>query len=81
VRQWQQQCNQGDPDEGTGARVSQPAMEQLQERLASIPQRLEKLRKSGVGRLPRTDPEARWLRSREGFVVGTRRRWESTTST
>jgi transposase len=70
VRQWQQQCNQGDPDEGTGARVSQPAMEQLQERLASIPQRLEKLRKSGVGRLPRTDPEARWLRSREGFVVG-----------
>lgn len=70
VRQWQQQCNQEDGDEGAGARLLQPTMEQLQERLASIPRRLEKLRKSGVARLPRSDSDARWLRSREGFVVG-----------
>jgi transposase len=69
VRQWQQQCNREDPDEGAGARMSQPTREQLQERLASIPRRLERLHKSGMSKLPRTDPEARWLRSREGFVV------------
>ncbi len=70
VRRWQQQCNQDDHDEGAGAKLPQQAVEQLQQRLATIPRRLEKLRKSGTAKLPRTDPEARLLRSREGFVVG-----------
>ncbi len=69
VRQWQQQCNRDDPDEGAGERLGQSTLEQLQERLASIPRRLERLRKSGTGKLPRTDPQARCLRSREGFLV------------
>jgi transposase len=70
VRRWQQQCNRDDHDEGAGASVPAVAMERLQERLAGIPRRLEKLRKIGVAKLPRRDPDARLLRSREGFVVG-----------
>jgi transposase len=70
VRRWQQQCNQDDHDEGAGAKLPPPAMERLQQRLATLPRRLEKLRKSGTAKLPRTDPEARLLRTREGFVVG-----------
>jgi len=70
VRRWQQQCNQDEHDEGAGAKLPQQAVEQLQQRLATIPRRLERLRKSGTAKLPRTDPEARLLRSRQGFVVG-----------
>jgi len=70
VRRWQQQCNQDEDGEGAGGSVPGAAMERLQERLAEMPRRLEKLRKSGVAKLPRTDPDARLLRSREGFVVG-----------
>jgi transposase len=68
VRSWQQRCNQDDHDEGAGSRVA--AGEGWQQRLAGVPQRLERLRKSGQSKLPRTDPDARLLRSREGFVVG-----------
>src|SRR6266850_4345036 len=70
VRHWQQQCNHDDHDEGVGASLPAAAMEQLQQQLASIPRRLERLRKSGVARLARSDGDARLLRSREGFVVG-----------
>ena len=66
VRQWQQQCNGEDPDEGAGARVPPSTLEQLQQRLASSltaisavypttnPSRLRRQRASGSvrGNLP-----------------------------
>lgn len=70
IRRWQQQCNQDDHDEGVGASLPPAAMQQVQQQLASIPGRLERLGKSGVARLARSDSDARLLRSREGFVVG-----------
>jgi transposase len=70
VRHWQQQCNQEDGDEGAGCRLPAEKLEQMEQQLASLPRRLERLRKSGASRLSRTDPEARLLRAREGFVLG-----------
>ncbi len=35
-----------------------------------MPRRLEKLRKSGMKKLSRTDADARFLRERGGFVLG-----------
>lgn len=67
IRKWQKQCDEEDPNEGAG---SQAVVEKLQERLAELPRRLEKLRKSGLKRVSRTDPDARFLRERSGFVMG-----------
>ena len=67
IRKWQRQCDAEDPNEGSGTRVQ---LERLQERLAEMPQRLEKLRKSGLQKQSRTDGEARFLRERAGFVLG-----------
>ena len=67
VRQWQKQCDQEDPNEGAGSQVQ---LERMQEQLQQIPQRLEKLRKSGLAKLSRSDEEARFLRERKGFALG-----------
>ena len=42
-------------------------LEQQRER---IPERLERLRKSGLKKLSRTDPDSRFLRERGGFTLG-----------
>src|ERR1019366_4043699 len=52
---------------GRGALVQ---VEELEQRLAEIPQRLERLRKSGEAKLSRRDGEARFLRERGGFALG-----------
>ncbi|MCI0354498.1 MAG: transposase [Acidobacteria bacterium] len=70
VRSWQRQCDRDEGDEGAGTSVPGAVREALAKRLASIPGRLQKLRKSGVAKLPRTDSEARLLHTREGFVAG-----------
>jgi transposase len=67
IRKWQKLCDEEDPNEGAG---SQAAVEKLQERLTEMPRRLEKLRKSGLKKLSQTDPEARFMRERGGFVMG-----------
>lgn len=67
VRRWQQACNEEDPEEGTGVRVP---VEELERRLQEIPRRLERLRKSGLRQISRSDPESRFLRSREGWQLG-----------
>jgi hypothetical protein len=46
------------------------AVENLERRLAEIPQRLERLRKSGQAKLSRQDGEARFLRERGGYALG-----------
>lgn len=67
IRQWQKQCEEDDPNEGAGTQV---AMAALQEQLQQMPKRLEKLRKSGLKKLSRTDEGARFLRKQGGFVLG-----------
>jgi transposase len=67
VRRWQQACD-GDDREPGGLPVELVKAEQ---RLAEMPQRLEKLRKSGLAKLSRSDEEARFLRERGGrFALG-----------
>ena len=64
---WQKQCDEDDPNEGAGTRLH---LEKLQEQLQALPRRLEKLRKSGMKKVSRTDAEARFLRERGGFALG-----------
>lgn len=67
IRRWQKACDASDPDEGAGTRIQ---IEKLEQRLAEIPRRLERLRKSGEAKLSRRDGEARFLRERGGFALG-----------
>ncbi len=67
IRRWQKACDASDPDEGAGRRVR---VEKLEQRLAELPRRLERLRKSGEAKLSRRDGEARFLRERGGFGLG-----------
>jgi len=68
IRRWQKACNGADdPDENAGMPVQG---KELERRLEQIPRRLERLRKSGLRQISRTDPESRFLRSREGWQLG-----------
>jgi transposase len=67
IRRWQQACNAEDPDENAGMQM--PVAE-LQRQLGQIPRRLQRLRKSGLRQISRTDPESRFLRSRDGWQLG-----------
>jgi transposase len=67
IRRWQKQCDQEDPNEGAGSHVHR---ERLQQELEQMPRRLQKLRKSGLKKLSRSDEDARFLRERSGFVLG-----------
>jgi transposase len=67
IRRWQQACNAEDPDENAGLQI--PVAE-LEKRLEQIPQRLQRLRKSGLRQISRSDPESRFLRSRDGWQLG-----------
>jgi transposase len=66
VRRWQQACDKDDT-EPAGLTV---AIENAERKLAELPQRLERLRKSGKEKLSRTDADARFLRCRRGFELG-----------
>jgi transposase len=67
IRRWQQACNADEPDENAGTDVK---MAELERRLEQIPPRLQRLRKSGLRQMSRSDPESRFLRSREGWQLG-----------
>jgi transposase len=66
VRRWQQMLDRDDADSG-GLEV---AIDHLESKLNELPQRLERLHKSGLKKLSRTDPDARFLRTRSGFDLG-----------
>jgi len=68
VRHWQRQCEQ--EDNAIASPYATAQMERLERELATLPCRLESLKKSGQERLPRSDPEARVLRKRGQSVVG-----------
>jgi transposase len=67
VRSWQKQADRDDQEPG-GLEV---AVGELNQALAQMPQRLERLKKSGLKKLSRTDEDARFLRQRgDKFVLG-----------
>jgi len=67
VRRWQKACAAADPEEGSGMAL---ALAEAERQLEEMPRRLERLRKSGEKKVSRTDPEARFLHQRDGFVLG-----------
>jgi hypothetical protein len=70
IRQWQRQCDAEDPNEGAGMEVAREALQKLEKKLEQIPARLERLKKSGLQKLSRTDEDSRFLRERRGMVLG-----------
>lgn len=70
IRSWQQACNQNDPDEAPGTQVSRADRQALEERLESIPGRLQELKKRKVKQLSRTDPDSRFLKHGRRFTLG-----------
>ena len=66
VRTWQKAADRDDADPG-GLAV---AIGELNKALDQLPRRLERLKKSGLKKLSRTDPDARFLRQRSGFALG-----------
>jgi|SRR5690242_407443 len=70
IRRWQLQCANEDPNEGAGLQVARAAMERLQGQPRDIPARLERLKKSGMRQLSRTDTDSRFLPDRRGFTLG-----------
>jgi transposase len=67
VRVWQKAADRDDQEPG-GLEV---AIGELNQALAEMPRRLERLKKSGLARLSRTDQDARFLRQRgDKFVLG-----------
>lgn len=67
VRSWQQAADRDDQEPG-GLEV---AIEDLNRALAEMPRRLQRLKKSGLQKLSRTDEDARFLRQRgDRFVLG-----------
>jgi transposase len=67
IRRWQKACQDEDPDENAGMQVP---LQELERRLETIPGRLQRLRTSGLRQISRSDPESRFLRSREGWQLG-----------
>jgi transposase len=66
VRAWQKAADRDDAEPG-GLAV---AIGELNQALDALPRRLERLKKSGLRKLSRTDEEARFLHQRGGFVLG-----------
>jgi transposase len=67
VRTWQKAADRDDQEPG-GLEV---AIEELNKALAEMPRRMERLKKSGLKKLSRTDEDARFLRQRgDKFVLG-----------
>jgi transposase len=66
VRAWQKAADRDDQEPG-GLEV---AIGELNKALAEMPRRMERLKKSGLKKLSRTDGDARFLRQRGGFVLG-----------
>jgi len=67
VREWQKQADRDDQEPG-GLEV---AIGELNKALEQMPRRMERLKKSGLKKLSRSDEDARFLRRRGGeFVLG-----------
>jgi transposase len=67
VRAWQKETDRDDDQEPGGLEV---AIAELNQALAEMPRRMERLQKSGLKKLSRSDEDARFLRQRGGFTLG-----------
>ena len=70
IRRWQQACDRDDPNEAPGLEVAAREHARLEKQLAELPARLQTLKKSGLKKRSRTDPDSRFLKQRSGFVLG-----------
>ncbi len=70
VRRFQQRALAPEPDEGAGTELAVAQPEVLEQQLAEAHQGLKKLPKAGRRQVSATDPESRFLRTREGWVLG-----------
>lgn len=68
IRRWQKQCDGN--QNAVAVQLANEQLEGLQQELQVMPSRLEKLKKSGEKRLPRTDPDARVLHKRGQSIIG-----------
>lgn len=68
IRRWQKQCDA--ECHGVVNSWAQQEVQRLEQQLARLPARLEKLEKSGEKKLPRTDGDARVLRKYGQSVIG-----------
>jgi transposase len=66
VRNWQKAADRDDLEPG-GLEV---AIDELNKALAEMPRRMERLKKSALKKLSRTDEDARFRRQRGGFTLG-----------
>jgi hypothetical protein len=66
VRAWQKAADKDDQEPG-GLEV---AIGELNQALAEMPRRMERLKKSGLKKLSRSDEDACFLRQRGGFTLG-----------
>jgi hypothetical protein len=67
IGQWQKQCNEGSAEETGGTQMES---EGWRWKLEQIPKQLKQLRRSGLKKMSVTDPDSRFLRTREGFERG-----------
>src|SRR6266478_2300755 len=70
IRRWQRQCEAEDPNEGAGTEMPGEALKKLEQKLGEIPERLERLTTTGFKKVSRTDGDSRFLRQRQGYVLG-----------
>jgi transposase len=67
IRKWQKECAQAEGQEKSQLEIR---MKEVEKRLTEYPRRLERLNKSGEEKLSRTDEDARFLKTRKGFLLG-----------
>ena len=71
IRRWQRQCEAQDPNEGSGdGSGARGSGGDWSSGWQQIPARMERLKKAGAKKLSRTDEDSRFLRERQGFVLG-----------
>ena len=70
VRRFQQRALAEEPDEGAGTELAVAQPEILEQQLAEAHQGLTKLPKASRRQVSQTDPDSRFLRTREGWVLG-----------
>lgn len=68
IRHWQKQC---DADQDAASReIAKEKLQRLEQELATIPPRLQALKKSGLNKQPRTDKDSRVLRKSGKTTIG-----------
>lgn len=71
VRRFQQKASAPEGDEGAGVSLNAEQQEKLGEQCAAAPQGLRRLPKAArLRQVSTTDPESRFLRTREGWTLG-----------